>query len=243
MKEILDKHEKIAFMFSGGKDSLACLYLLKPYLDKITVIWVNTGDAFPETEAIVRESVRGIPKFLEVKSNVIDFKNKFGHPTDLLPTKHSFMNVHTQELDIPMFVNNLDCCAQNIWYPAMNAATEMGATLIIRGQRNEENEKSTVRSGDTVGGFEFLFPIEDWSKEQVLSYLKDEGFDYPPHFNFSESSLDCMHCTSCLHANKDRTGFMKENYPEVFAENKHVIDWIVKAAEEEFRNMKEYMYG
>jgi len=28
---------------SGGKDSLACLYLLKPKWDDLIVAWVNTG--------------------------------------------------------------------------------------------------------------------------------------------------------------------------------------------------------
>lgn len=212
-------------------------------MDKITVIWVNTGDAFPETEKIIRDFSKKIPSFLEVKSNVLQFKKNFGHPTDLLPTKHSFANVHTQGLNIPMFVNNIDCCAQNIWFPAMSAACDIGATLIIRGQRNEEEEKSIIRSGDKKEGFEFLFPIEDWKKEQVLSYLKEQGFNYPPHFNFSESSLDCMHCTSCLHANQDRTQFMKEKYPEAYNKNKDIIEQIIKSSEEEFKNMREYIYA
>lgn len=243
MDEIISRHEKIALMFSGGKDSLACLYMMRPYMDKITVIWVNTGDAFPETERIVRDFAATVPNFLEVRTDVMKFKNEYGHPTDLLPTKHSYLNITAQGLDIPMFVNNLDCCAQNIWFPAMDAVRSIGATLIIRGQRNEEEEKSVVRSGMTVDGFEFLFPIEEWSTKDVLSYLMSQGYDYPPHFKFSESSLDCQHCTSCIHAYSDRTQFMKEKYPAVYSENQRVLSQILTAIEEETNNIKDYLNG
>ena len=51
MREYLDRHDKIALQFSGGKDSLAVLYLCKEWWNKITVVWLNTGSAFPETIA------------------------------------------------------------------------------------------------------------------------------------------------------------------------------------------------
>ena len=50
MQDFFNRHEKIALMFSGGRDSLACLELYRDYLDKMTLIWVNTGANFPEIE-------------------------------------------------------------------------------------------------------------------------------------------------------------------------------------------------
>ena len=34
MKEFYKRHQNVALMFSGGKDSIACLKLVKEYLDK-----------------------------------------------------------------------------------------------------------------------------------------------------------------------------------------------------------------
>ena len=46
-------HERVALELSGGKDSVACLYLLRHQLHKITVYWLNTGDAYPETLDVI----------------------------------------------------------------------------------------------------------------------------------------------------------------------------------------------
>ena len=67
----LGGHERIALQVSGGRDSLACFYLLKDagLLDKVTVYWVNTGDAFPETIEIM-DLVRDMtPHFVEISGN------------------------------------------------------------------------------------------------------------------------------------------------------------------------------
>lgn len=45
MKHIIDRHERVVLFFSGGKDSLTCLLLLRPYWDRLTVCWINTGAA------------------------------------------------------------------------------------------------------------------------------------------------------------------------------------------------------
>jgi 3'-phosphoadenosine 5'-phosphosulfate sulfotransferase (PAPS reductase)/FAD synthetase len=55
----IERHKpgKAVLQFSGGKDSLACLLLLRPWWDRLTVMWVNTGAAFPETLELM-EAVR-----------------------------------------------------------------------------------------------------------------------------------------------------------------------------------------
>lgn len=37
------RHDRVFLAFSGGKDSLAVLHLCKPYRDRLTLLWVNTG--------------------------------------------------------------------------------------------------------------------------------------------------------------------------------------------------------
>ncbi len=240
MKKIIEKHENIAFMFSGGKDSLACLFLLKPFLDKINVIWVNTGDTFPETRKIIKDFVSELPKFIEVKTDVNSFKKKFGLPTDLVPIK----NTHAGKMaviksDIKL-VNGYECCLNNLWVPAMKAANDIGATLIIRGQRNDEPAKTPIKSGHVENGVEYLFPIEDWTQEKVLEFLKENNFDPPEFFNFAESSLDCISCTAFLDGINDRKQYMIKNHPEKHSENIINLKKIISAAEKELDYMKEY---
>ncbi|MFM0170609.1 phosphoadenosine phosphosulfate reductase family protein [Paraburkholderia sediminicola] len=85
MHNTITKHERIALQFSGGKDSLAMLHLMRKHWDRMTVYWVNPGDAFPETIALV-ESVRAlVPHFVEIAANQPQVIAQFDIPMDLLP--------------------------------------------------------------------------------------------------------------------------------------------------------------
>ena len=44
IEDIFKNHRHVLFFYSGGKDSLAVLMLLKNHLDKVEVVWVNPGD-------------------------------------------------------------------------------------------------------------------------------------------------------------------------------------------------------
>ena len=55
MQDIIERHDLIALQLSGGRDSIACLYLLKPYWDRLTVYWLDTGAAFPETVSLMQQ--------------------------------------------------------------------------------------------------------------------------------------------------------------------------------------------
>lgn len=239
MMDAISRHKSIVFMFSGGKDSLACLYLLKPHWDKINVIWVNTGNFFPENEKIVRSFSEQLPRFHEIKTDVNSFKETYGLPSDMVPISHTYTgSAMTGEKEIKI-ISGYDCCAQNLWLPALSAAKELGATLIIRGQRNQESAKSPIQSGEINQGFEFLFPIEDWTQDEVLAYLKENGFDYPEFFNFVESSLDCINCTAFLGGIKDRREYMQKNHPVEHKKNNENLEKILSVISHELAAMKE----
>ena len=54
MQNIIERHERIALQVSGGRDSIACLYLMRPYWDRVTVYWLDTGAAYPETVSLMQ---------------------------------------------------------------------------------------------------------------------------------------------------------------------------------------------
>lgn len=239
IKDTLDRHSKAALMFSGGKDSVATLLLLRAYWDKLVVIWVNTGNMFPENEAIVREHAALVPHFKEVKTDMMDWRSKFGPPSDITPKNWTHIGHELTSSKPIKIASAWDCCAANIWWPAMAAVRETGATLIIRGQRNQEAAKSPLRSGAVQDGYEYLFPIEDWTHEDVLAYLAEQGFNYPEFFNFEESSLDCMNCTAFRTELKDREEWMKKHHPHTVYENNYDLKKIIEAVESELKIIKE----
>ena len=78
----------IAIQFSGGKDSLAALYLSEPVWDRATILHGNTGAMFPHMLAFVRETAEriGVP-LVEVHPEVSVIQNieEFGFPSSLVP--------------------------------------------------------------------------------------------------------------------------------------------------------------
>ena len=126
MQDFLNRHEKIALMFSGGRDSLACLELYRDYLDKMTLIWVNTGANFPEIEDYMDQL--NVPNFVEVRTNQPLSLEVNGHPVDILPV--NFSNIGqavTSQKDIKLRTY-FDCCAENQWIPAHQRTAPLKST-------------------------------------------------------------------------------------------------------------------
>ena len=66
IKDVLDQHENVLFLFSGGKDSVAAFYHLQEYWDSLIVGWINTGDLCPEIESFVRATAKKASRFFTV---------------------------------------------------------------------------------------------------------------------------------------------------------------------------------
>lgn len=203
LAERFTRHERAALHFSGGKDSLACLFLLRPWWDRIVVMWCNTGDAFPETEALVREVQALVPHFREVRSYVRPYIELAGWPVEALPVGH------TEHLDAgprldrkmrPLMQLFRACCYQNITMPLHLADLEAKVTLQLVGRRLEDAGEGQPRSepGTVSGGIELHMPIWEWTDADVWAFLEAEGVNLPPHYKLAPNttSLDCMHCTA-----------------------------------------------
>lgn len=219
--------------FSGGKDSLACLYLLKDRWDEITVLWMNAGAPFPETVALM-ESVRAmVPHFVESKANVELDIYENGWPVDVLPVKYGAgAGPLTDASGILMRPWN-ECCKTNIWEPMHKAALLLGATTIIRGQRNSERYKSPVRHGDEFFGIRYEFPLQEWSEQDVLNYLQEEEIELPAHYTETQTSLDCWLCTAYLDENAGKMRYMRNKHPEKYALVYGKLNQIAKATAKE----------
>lgn len=237
--DTLNKHNKIALMYSGGKDSLACLYMLQEWWDKITVIWVNTGASFPEMTAHMEKVKSLVPHFFEMKSNQPSFIEFVGYPTDVVPVDYtSFGQALSGKKDI-MLSSYIDCCAANIWRPGMDAVHAMGATLVVRGQKLADAKRSPVKSGDVIDGIEYFFPIEAWTDEQVMTYLMDKELAQDIRFKLKASSLDCWNCTAFSGEHHDKLEYMKQNHPELHKQYMRKLHEISAVVHSEMQHLEE----
>jgi phosphoadenosine phosphosulfate reductase len=202
---------KTVLQFSGGKDSLACLYLFRNHWETLPVAWLNSGAVYPEMQDYMQMWKERLPNFIEVKSNQPQQIAEFGWPADVVPVNSTTAGRSITESDGPLIQPYLSCCAANIWYPLHNAMIEMGVQRIIRGTRLEDKRKSQFRNGDIVDGIQLVHPIENWTQEQVYDYLDEMRADFPPGYNEGEQTgRDCWDCTAYLDENKVRIENLSE---------------------------------
>ena len=232
------RHERVALMYSGGKDSLACLYLLKEYLPRLTVVWGNTSANFPEIEESMRALGAQVPSFLEVVSNQPRSIRERGHPVDVLPVNYS---THGQKYtdEKPLLLRNyMECCAENLWTPLSDAVKRHGFTAVIRGQRADESHGAPITSGHIEDGIEYIFPIEDWTEPQVLQYLQEQGVETNNRLGMAHSSLDCWDCTAYCNGSQGRMKYIKANHPEKHVKVVALLKQIDNAVTEQMSGLR-----
>jgi 3'-phosphoadenosine 5'-phosphosulfate sulfotransferase (PAPS reductase)/FAD synthetase len=212
--EALNRHKNIALQFSGGRDSLACLYLLRDHLDKITVYWVNSGDAFPETLAVISHILEFVPNFVEIDGNQPGVIAAHGIPTDLLPKSSAPIGLLSARSSVPM-QDSYSCCARVVMMPMAQRMVDDGVTLVIRGQRADDGHRSPINSGYSENGIEYLFPIEQWSAPEVDAFLKNVGAPVAPFYEHGlDTTPDCMGCTGWW--SERRAQYLKQFHPDAY---------------------------
>jgi len=216
---MIGDHKIVVLQFSGGRDSLATLHYMRPWWDRIIVLWTNTGDAFPETIAQMQQIKAMVPNFVEANSDQPSQNARSGYPSDLVPVWDTDIGrlYHTGRMY--KMQSAMACCNENIWIPMDKASRMLGATMVIRGQRDSETIKSSIRSGHEEGGITYLFPIQDWTREQVHDFLLKEGVPVPGNYDTMNTSLDCQHCTAYLAENRGKFTYMRERHAPLYFEN------------------------
>jgi 3'-phosphoadenosine 5'-phosphosulfate sulfotransferase (PAPS reductase)/FAD synthetase len=222
--------------FSGGKDSLACLYLLKARWHEITVAWTNTGAAFPETIEYMQRIRSLVPHFMEIagRQNIA----QEGHPADLLPTVRTALGQAIAAKPAARFQSRWACCSAGIWQPMHQAMKAMGAKVIIRGQKRSDNLKAPIESGFTHDGIRVEFPLADWTDEDVYAFLEREGIELPPNYLAGmRTGLDCWNCTAYLAENAGKLAYLREHHREKFLQVKAILEELRAATRDDFTHL------
>lgn len=229
MDEIIDRHQRIALQFSGGRDSLACLYLMRPYWDRLTVYWCDTGAAYPETLALMQQISDMVPNFAVIEGRQPQVVEEFGLPSDIVPVNATPIGRFVGG-EAPLIQDRYSCCIRSMMQPTLERMLADGITLIIRGQKGADRLKSQVRSGEVHDGIEYLFPIEDWDTRKVMRYLEDEGAPIPRFYEMLNGMPDCMTCSAWWEEGSAK--YLRRYNHAQYLENQKRLDIINKAVGE-----------
>lgn len=226
IQTLLNRHAKPILFFSGGKDSLACLMLLRDFWDQITVAWANPGAPHPEVLEYMQKIRERVPHFVEIQGNQPDWILRQGWPSDVVPIRASRdgeLGAGVQGIRIQSYTS---CCWANMWEPMQRFVEASGSNLIIMGQRREEGLKNRLRDDvyQVIEGVAYWHPINDWSRSTVFEYLESIDEPLPPFYKEgAESSTDCWNCTAYLDHGKARFAKLKRDNPEGFQELTDVL--------------------
>lgn len=213
---IFHRHQRIALQVSGGKDSLAVLHAMTPWHDRLCVYWTNPGDPFPETVELMKAIKSSVPHFVEIAGRQPEIVAKDGWASDVVPQSHT-SDGNFVFGETPFKVQpRLSCCYRALMWPMHERMIADGVTCIIRGKRAEEKDKTETRTGSVTLGIETIYPIWDWSRDQVDRYLSDNGVPIPESYAHATHSLDCMSCTAWWGEGLSR--YLEAKHPQRYAE-------------------------
>lgn len=204
-----------ALQFSGGKDSLACLYLLRDELDWLPVYWMNSGDVCDETLEVIEHVRPRVANFIEVKSDVKKWREQHGMPSDVVPQNCTELGV-AYGLSSVRVSGRFECCAANRMLPMHERMVADGVDAVIRGTKLSDTGKLPAE-GPTPW-YTILLPLRNWSHQDVFDYLRSVGAPENPlydHFK-SASTLDCMGCTAIW--DEGKAGYFAARHPERLVE-------------------------
>lgn len=237
----LSGYRKPALQFSGGKDSLACLYLLRPLLADLIVYWLDTGDGCPETRAIVDQVRPWVPNFVTITTDVKAWRAIHGMPSDLAPARAHWLGVAYGMAASPI-VGRFDCCWHNLMAPMHLRMVADGVDAVIRGTKLCDTGKVPIEGRTEF--YDVLLPLRDWTHGDVFDYLESVGAPRNgiyEHAGQGISAPECMGCTAWWEDGK--AAYFKALHPQRLEAYRNDLRRIRVVVQEHLRELDEQLEG
>jgi len=162
---------RTALQFSGGKDSLALLFYMRALWPFITVVHLDTGDAYTATRQRVMALAKVIPNFVLLRSDSIAYRKANGPPGG---------------------ATWISCCRANIFVPMHEYLFANGYRQVLRGTKACDPHVHMTFPGDVMDGILFTYPLWHCPDGAVCLSL---GEHLPAPYRKGATGMP--HCKSC----------------------------------------------
>lgn len=217
LASVMEREGRVMLAFSGGKESALLAELCRPYRDRVSLLWVNTGFMFPHVEAFIRDYGETF-ELIELKSDLTGNWRANGLPAEVLPIGNALPGgCHTGE----RLQSWTACCEANRNRPAFDFVSGLsGPVTLLHGQRLEDRSP-----GNGMSGWPFSSNVSveallaDWMEDDVFVFHSMRRVRLPDHYLEVPDSLDCWSCPAMFltKAAPQRIDYMARRYPRELA--------------------------
>lgn len=237
LQSAIDPFRRPALQFSGGKDSLACLLLLRNagLLGQVPVYWLNTMDGCPETLAVVEWARQWVPAFIEVQQDAKAWRAQHGDPSDLVPASAHPLGLAYGLGDLKL-VGRFECCWSNLMKPMHERMLADRIDLVIRGTKLADTGK--IPAEGPTGVYDVLLPIRDWPHDQVFAFLREQGAPLNLIYEHTKgmSAPECLSCTAWWDDGK--AAYLKALHPDRLGEYRVALGRVRQALQTHLQDLQ-----
>lgn len=221
--------DRTLLQFSGGKDSMACLFMLLPLGRRLTIHHHNPGAQLPETARqmsalrswLLTFAADQRPGFHQTASDVQNDIVANGTPADVVPVWSTSLGRMIQEPppDAIRVRSTFDCCNANLWQPMMKTAQLLRVDCIVRGQRLVDKQRSPIEDGAKAADITIRFPLGSATDEQLAAFLSEQYHQHPaapPVWSVRaglSASFDCWCCTGHAQHSEEQRAYLRKTMP------------------------------
>ena len=185
--ESLSKSDNPVVAFSGGKDSIVVLDLVRSVQNDILGAFCNTGNEYPETVEFVKTVDNVV--WLEPLKSFWNCVKDYG-----MPVMKSKAKSHGNQ-----------CCNWLKEKPAINYYKDHNVDLVFTGLTMDES-RNRMMMLKRMGNYYWhksekrfkCHPIHDWSEKEVWTYIKWLKLPYNPIYDLGIRRCGCRFCTAYL---------------------------------------------
>lgn len=246
---------KVFIAFSGGKDSIVLLHLVRTIYPDVKAVYNYKGTEYPN----IWESIQKVENILLLRlENTFDYFIKcYGyclfsktiskaiwftrHYKDNNNYKHLSLNIspcylskkYHFLLDAPFEINH--ACCNFLIGKALSTFINTYNLYAFNGERASESLNRrliTQKKGYySLGKYPVCKPIQFWSDQDVFDYAKIHNLDLPIQYKYGFKQIGCAYCLIGIQfLDNPKFKFLKEFYPDLYKKGKeqYGLDRIIK---------------